>query len=105
MRKCAKKWTQKDGKKIRICDMSDQHLGNTIEMLRRYAEAQHRNMLMGSYAAEAFFTGELAQFAIEDRIEALVMDGPDPSRYYALYDDLVEEQHRRDSMRSRQQNR
>lgn len=29
------KWTTRDGRQISICDMDDNHLTNTIEMLRR----------------------------------------------------------------------
>ena len=105
MRKCTKKWTQKDGTKIRICDMSDRHLGNTIEMLHKFAEAAHRKEILEGRAAVSLFIGEQAQASIEDEIDYLEMDGPDPSRYCALYDDLVGDQHRRDSMRLRQQNR
>lgn len=35
-----KTWTTKAGQKVRICDMSDQHLINTILMLRRNGETR-----------------------------------------------------------------
>jgi hypothetical protein len=34
---CKKKWTTRDGRKIRICDMTDYHLTNTIDHLQRLA--------------------------------------------------------------------
>ena len=48
MRKVTKKWTTKDGSKIRICDMSDKHLLNTIRFIRRVAKAS-RQYVLSSY--------------------------------------------------------
>ena len=37
MRKQTKLWTMRDGTKIRICDMTNSHLVNTMRMLKRGA--------------------------------------------------------------------
>ena len=37
MRKVTKVWKQKDGTKIRICDMTDSHLENATNLLQKYA--------------------------------------------------------------------
>lgn len=39
MRKQTKLWTTKSGDRIRICDMSDSHVMNTIRLLQRKAAA------------------------------------------------------------------
>ena len=40
MGKQTKLWTTKDGRRLRICDMDDAHLINTIRLLQRVAEAK-----------------------------------------------------------------
>jgi len=58
-RKQTKRWTQKNGKKIRICDMDDQHLRNSIKMLRRKA------IKMRDGVSYPMFNGDIAQFHAE----------------------------------------
>lgn len=40
MRTNTKLWTTNDGRRLRICDMTDDHLLNTIRLLQRFAEAE-----------------------------------------------------------------
>lgn len=42
------KWTCKDGRVLRIVDMEDQHLFNTIRMLERNAEKGYREQDPGA---------------------------------------------------------
>lgn len=87
MRACTKKWTQRDGTKIRICDMGDDHLLRTIRMLER----GHQQELSAAYSASTMFTSECASDAIESDIrgmESVCSDHP-------LYADLCDEVERR----------
>ena len=40
MRKAINLWTQKNGKRIRVCDMEDDHLLNTMNMLIRRSKTR-----------------------------------------------------------------
>ena len=44
MRKVTKKWTCKDGSKVRICDMSDTHLVNAYKYLDRFIDLNNQSM-------------------------------------------------------------
>ena len=93
MRKQTKLWKCKDGTKVRICDMTDSHLNNTINMLERYTSAMERNM----YHLSNFFTGDLASDMIEDQIMWMEQNrGFDPSEFAPLYDNLIDERERRE---------
>lgn len=78
-----KKWTQKNGKKIRIKDMSDQHLINTIKMLERRLEEAKRNM------PYPMFNGDMAQWFAEQDYDAFQKSVV--SDHVPIYDDLIEE--------------
>lgn len=95
--KVTKKWTQKNGKKIRICDMTDSHLVNTIRMLDRVEDSSYERALSNAYGALAFMRGEMAIASIESEIQHMEedWDGDIEAPHHPLYNDLMLEVERR----------
>ena len=65
IRKQTKLWTTKDGRRVRICDLHDTHLVNTINMLRRVAAAKQVQTSL-FYTVGPQPSGEMAQACYED---------------------------------------
>lgn len=84
-----KKWTTKDGTKIRIKDMSDRHLINTIKFLDRQFEQLKMNIPVPT------FNGEIAQY-MADLDYDYFMNNATPAKVYPIYDDLYAEAIRRE---------
>ena len=88
-----KLWKQKDGKKIRIKDMTNSHLMNTIRFLLKYA-SEEKNYSLCSFPS---FNGEMAQYYAEQEWDAL--DEMDDFEYaemeYPIFKDLTDETIRR----------
>jgi hypothetical protein len=91
IKKVTKIWTKKDGSKIRICDMTDSHLTNTIKMLERNAR-EHECEALGCFPS---FQGEMAQYYAELAWDSIAENGIDPNEITPLYDDLLLEKQRR----------
>lgn len=89
MRKCTKLWKQRDGSKIRVCDMTDAHLLHSIALMKRAYE-----IAIGRFVEFAVtLSGEAAVDHAGSTIEQMEEDGP--SFMFPLYDDLVGEADRR----------
>ena len=84
-----KKWTTRDGTKVRICDMTDTHLSNAI----KYLERLHQQTIADGYGVLSMMQGEMAITSIEAEIESLEEEGP--ATVCALYEDLLNERERR----------
>jgi len=89
MRKQTKIWKTKDGRKIRICDMSDEHLTNTIKLLRRLKD----KVVSEGYRALCFLQGEQATFDLESDLNQLEFNDIDV--FHPLGEALLAEAYRR----------
>jgi hypothetical protein len=85
----------KDGTKIRICDMSDRHLLNTIKMLERNHERHVQEHIREGYNCLAGMSGEIAVQSIEDDLDLLERGEVEPGEFVPIYDDMVGEAARR----------
>jgi hypothetical protein len=70
-------WTTQDGMHIDIEDMSDAHIVNTIDMLRRNADSNYESILLDAYCAAEAFHGEIAQDCAFAAINELEDADPD----------------------------
>lgn len=98
IRKQTKFWQTREGKKVRICDMDDAHLENTIRFLERAAEAQRESALTSAYLVESMLQGEMALVSIESEINRL--EESDPSEFLPdVYEAMLLERQRREEQR------
>ncbi len=91
-------WATKDGRRIRVRQMDDCHLVNTVNYLLRTEFVMRWQGIMDAKALLATVHGEQALFALEREIDCMV--GMDPedwlSCYLITWDVLVTEIYRRD---------
>lgn len=87
MRKVTNIWKQKDGTKIRICDMTDSHLKNSIKYLEK------RAMYIKDHYPFPCFGGEMAQYCAEQEFFAAMEASVDD--FFPIYSKLKEEELRR----------
>lgn len=83
-------WTTKDGRKLRISEMEDGHLVNTLQMLKRKGYVGWRTL--ASYLGGPRPSGEMAQDAFNAEADE-AFGRP----YHPAFDDLEDEVRRRGS--------
>lgn len=83
-------WKQKNGELIRLEDVTDSHLDNTIRFLERIARLSYPEVVDRAYSAYGFFQGEMALDQMGREIDALEDGGWEellPSIYYNMLDE------------------
>lgn len=95
IRRQTKLWTTKSGNRIRICDMDNSHLDNTIKLLNRVAEIETTKAINEGESLLCCLQGEMAVYSVESEIDRLMQCGLDPSEINPLYDNLILERNRR----------
>lgn len=98
MRKQTKLWTTKDGRRIRICDMDDGHLHNSIDLLERAAAVEEIKTVDAGIGMLNILQGEMAIDSVERELDRVMDYGIDPSEVNELYDNLIMEKERRKAM-------
>lgn len=89
-------WTMKDGSRIAIKDMSDSHLWNAIQLLRRKAPGMAMMASLQADSAASMMGGEMAQFCLEQEAANLAdMEDTEFLYYHTAYPQLVREAARR----------
>ena len=84
------KWTTKDGGKIRIKDMTDEHLLNATHLLSR----RYNQMVKNLYAFAGMIHGEQASVCVEDEIDREESEGS-IEEHFPIYADMMDELERR----------
>ena len=89
-------WVTKDGRKIKIADMDNNHLVNSINMLKRSAHMMRLNHEALGYSMLGFVNGEMAQYAIESELfHESQMNNEEWLESYTSYGEMIKEVIRR----------
>lgn len=98
IRKQTSLWRTEGGEKIRICDMSDNHLNNTIAMVDRYKIVKEAALIRLGYETLMTMRGEMTVDSIERGLDALEQCELRHEEVHPLYQNLLMEQERRKLM-------
>ncbi len=90
-------WTTKDGRNIKIVDMDNDHLINSIRLLRRIVGKMRLNHELSVLSALKFVNGDMAQYAIESSLDLeMQISNEEWLDCYTAHGDLMKEVIRRD---------
>lgn len=98
MKKQTELWKMKNGNKIRICDMDDNHLINTIKLLYNNAVRTKEITLSSMACYSGNCNGEMAQDALDSAVTDLELttDFEFALREYPILENLIEDAKRRE---------
>ena len=89
MKKTTKQWIMKGKEKIRICDMTDEHLMNTIKFIERVMEKSFRDNLNAAFQLSCMLGGDVAEWQLDNDIATMEEEGPRyPEIYYNMKDEM-----------------
>jgi hypothetical protein len=81
-----KEWTTRDGRKVRVCHMTDTHLVNTILYIRKVCSARFWRFI--SCIKGLGVKGEIAREMVEDGVDEMLRCGIE---YPDIYFDMLAE--------------
>jgi hypothetical protein len=91
IRKQTKVWRTASGEKVRICDMTNQHLVNAIRCLNQIAEGRYQSGIDIGYSMLTDMRGEMAIDHLEAGLIELENTGMEqflPDIYYNMLDEF-----------------
>lgn len=95
IRKQTALWTCKNGQKVRVCDMEDRHLLNTIAFIERTASRLRPQTISAAYSVLSALQGDMATFYCEQDIAAMEEMSPEEFIGMPILGKLMLEKERR----------
>ncbi len=90
-------WTTKDGRNIKIVDMDNDHIVNSIGLLRRVVGKMRLSCELSGLSVLKVVNGDMAQYAIESSLDLeMQMSNEEWLDCYTVHGELMKEVIRRD---------